>query len=94
MTPGMLGLTALRARWGEDCGESPEPPQSLQLSSDADLLRCLRSDEHFDSRFSRERSTGLVMSRNCFQKGRWLGGQVGGGATTQTDRENNRVIYC
>lgn len=51
ITPGRaapLGLTALRARCGDDCGESPEPPQSLQLSSDADLLRCLRSDEHFD----------------------------------------------
>lgn len=51
ITPGRaaaLGLTALRARCGDDCGESPEPPQSLQLSSDADLLRCLRRDEHFD----------------------------------------------
>lgn len=56
---GMVGTLAERARCGEDCGESPEPPQSLQLSSDADLLRCFRSDEHLDSRFSRERSTEL-----------------------------------
>lgn len=48
MTPGTLGFTALRALCGDDCGESPEPPQSLQLSSEADLLRCFRSEEHLD----------------------------------------------
>lgn len=50
MTPAAptLGLTALRALCGDDCGESPEPPQSLQLSSEADLLRCFRSEEHLD----------------------------------------------
>jgi hypothetical protein len=50
------GLAALFARWGEGKGVIESlvalPVHSLQLSSDADLLKCFRSDEQRDSKFS------------------------------------------
>lgn len=54
ITPTTLGFAALLALWGEPCEESKL--QSLQLNSDADLLRCLRSDVHFESKLRRDRS--------------------------------------
>lgn len=56
MTVETLGLAALFALCEElkDIVSSPTlaPVHSLQLNSEADLLRCLRSDEHLDSRVS------------------------------------------
>ena len=51
-----LGLAALFARWGDGKGVIESlvalPVHSLQLNSDADLLKCLRNDEHRDSKFN------------------------------------------
>lgn len=50
------GLAALFARCGEGNGVMESlvalPVHSLQLNSDADLLKCLRSDEQRDSKFN------------------------------------------
>lgn len=51
-----LGFAALFARCGDGKGVIESlvtlPVHSLQLSSDADLLRCFRSDEHRDSKLN------------------------------------------
>jgi hypothetical protein len=52
-----LGLAALFARCGDGNGVMAVslvvlPVHSLQLNSDADLLRCFRSEEHLDSKLS------------------------------------------
>lgn len=51
-----LGLAALFARCGDGKGVIVSlvalPVHSLQLSSDADLLKCLRSDEQRDSKLN------------------------------------------
>lgn len=51
-----LGLAALLARCGEGNGVIESlvalPVHSLQLNSDADLLKCLRKDEQRDSKFN------------------------------------------
>lgn len=67
-----LGLAALLARCGDGKGVVMVslvmlPVHSLQLSSDADLLRCLRSDEQRDSKLIFARSENLnkfLISRN------------------------------
>lgn len=51
-----LGLAALFARCGDGNGVMESlvalPVHSLQLNSDADLLKCFRSDEHRDSKLN------------------------------------------
>lgn len=51
-----LGFAALLARCGDGKGVIESlvalPVHSLQLSSDADLLRCFRNDEHRDSKLN------------------------------------------
>lgn len=51
-----LGLAALLARCGDGNGVIESlvalPVHSLQLSSDADLLKCFRNDEQRDSKFN------------------------------------------
>lgn len=51
-----LGLAALFARCGDGNGVIESlvalPVHSLQLNSDADLLKCFRSDEQRDSKFN------------------------------------------
>lgn len=55
-TVGTLGFAALFARCGDGKGVIESlvtlPVHSLQLSSEADLLRCFRSDEHRDSKLN------------------------------------------
>lgn len=55
-TDEVLGLAALFVRCGDGNGVIESlvklPVHSLQLNSDADLLKCLRNDEHRDSRFN------------------------------------------
>jgi hypothetical protein len=52
-----LGFAALFALCGEENGVTPVslvtlPVHSLQLNSDADLLKCFLKDEHRDSKFN------------------------------------------
>lgn len=58
-----LGFAALFARCGDGNGVIESlvalPVHSLQLNSEADLLRCLRSDEQRDSRFNFPFSVGV-----------------------------------
>lgn len=55
-TDETLGLAALFVRCGDGNGVIESlvilPVHSLQLNSDADLLKCLRNDEHRPSRFN------------------------------------------
>lgn len=56
-----LGFAALLARWGDGKGVVIVslvilPVHSLQLNSDADLLKCFRSEEQRDSRLILARS--------------------------------------
>lgn len=57
-----LGFAALFARCGDGKGVIESlvalPVHSLQLSSDADLLRCFRNDEHRDSKLNFPFSVG------------------------------------
>lgn len=71
MTVETLGLAALFALCDElkDIVSSPTlaPVHSLQLSSDADLLRCFRSDEHLDSRVSLDFSKNRNLQEKEFK---------------------------
>lgn len=62
-----FGFAALLARWGDGKGVTVSlvilPVHSLQLNSDADLLRCLRSEEQRDSR--------LIFARSVLENILW-----------------------
>jgi hypothetical protein len=64
-----LGFAALLARCGDGKGVTVSlvmlPVHSLQLSSDADLLKCLRSDEQRDSRLIFARSVRIIIKKLC-----------------------------